>query len=46
LIGSLKTIDGAVYGYVQNNAIVNSLEQLKDFADTRFKTRLEKLRHG
>lgn len=46
LINNLKTIDGAVYGYVRDHAVVESLEQLQDFADKRFKGRLEKVKHG
>lgn len=46
LIQNLKTIDGAVYGYVKDVAIVESLEQLKTFADNRFHHQLEKLKNG
>jgi len=46
LISNLKTIDGAVYGYAHDHAVVESLEQLKDFADKRFKERLERVKHG
>lgn len=46
LIHNLKTIDGAVYGYVQDHTVVTSLEQLQTFSDNRFRHQLGKLKHG
>lgn len=46
LIGSLKTIDGAIYGYAHPETLVNSLEQLQAFANTHFEARLKNVNHG
>lgn len=46
LFQNLKTIDGAVYGYVHDHTVVTSLEHLQAFADKRFHHQLGKLKHG
>jgi hypothetical protein len=44
LVKNLHSIDGAIYGH--NTSVIEPLESLKDFADHRFKKKLEELRHG
>jgi len=41
---NLHTIDGAIYGH--NTAVVDSLENLKRFADQRFSQKLQEVMHG
>jgi hypothetical protein len=41
---NLHAIDGAIYGH--NTAVVESLENLKQFADQRFSKKLEEVKHG
>ena len=41
---NLHAIDGAIYGH--NTAVVESLENLKLFADQRFSKKLEEVKHG
>jgi hypothetical protein len=41
---NLHTIDGAIYGH--NTSVMESLEQLKKFADERFAQKLEEVKHG
>ena len=41
---NLHVIDGAIYGH--NTAVVESLENLKLFADQRFSKKLEEVKHG
>lgn len=41
---NLHTIDGAIYGH--NTAVVDSLENLKHFADQRFSQKLQEVMHG
>ncbi len=40
----LSAVDGAIYGH--NKSVIESLEQLKAFAQQRFSKRLEEVRHG
>jgi hypothetical protein len=41
---NLHSIDGAIYGH--NTRVIESLENLKQFADQRFSKKLEELKHG
>jgi len=41
---NLHAIDGAIYGH--DTAVVESLENLKQFADQRFSKKLEEVKHG
>jgi hypothetical protein len=46
MIGSLKTIDSAIYGYYHDETLHRSLENLKAVADQRFTKRLEEVKNG
>jgi hypothetical protein len=46
LIESLKTIDGAIYGFTHDEKLFRSLENLKAVADIRFTKKLEEVKHG
>ena len=41
---NLHTIDGAIYGH--STSVIESLENLKQFADQRFVKKLEEVKHG
>lgn len=41
---NLHSIDGAIYGH--NTAVIDSLENLKQFADQRFAQKLQEVKHG
>lgn len=41
---NLQSIDGAIYGH--NTQVVESLENLKQFADQRFGKKVEEVKHG
>jgi len=41
---NLHALDGAIYGH--NTSVIESLEQLKAFADQRFAQKLEEVKHG
>jgi hypothetical protein len=41
---NLHAIDGAIYGH--STAVIESLENLKQFADQRFSKKLEEVKHG
>ncbi len=41
---NLRSVDGAIYGH--NTRVVESLENLKQFADERFSKKLEEVKHG
>jgi hypothetical protein len=40
----LHTVDGAIYGH--NTAVLEPLENLKQFADQRFVQKLEEVKNG
>jgi hypothetical protein len=44
LAGHLSSIDTAIYGH--NTRVVESLENLKNFADQRFSKKLQEVKHG
>lgn len=44
LAKNLSAVDGAIYGH--NTSVVESLQNLKSFADERFNKKLEELKHG
>jgi hypothetical protein len=44
LIGNLRAVDKAIYGH--STTVVDSLENLKNFADERFSKKLEEVKHG
>lgn len=41
---NLHTLDGAIYGH--NTSVIESLQNLMEFADQRFARKLEELKHG
>ncbi len=41
---TLHAIDGAIYGH--STSVIESLENLKSFADQRFTKKLEEVKHG
>jgi len=46
MIGSLKTIDSAIYGYYHDETLHRSFENLKAVADQRFTKKLEEIKNG
>jgi hypothetical protein len=44
LIGNLRAVDKAIYGH--DTRVIDSLENLKAFADLRFSKKLEEVKHG